>query len=303
MTDHRRRVSHSHEGGRAGLTTSQASSEQRTLLWQHFFYLVVQRGSRLPERLDVLANLPQDLAPLPHIQPVSPETDMEISVKRRSGKPYTGSIDADHFALQAEELQQAWTFLRATAEPAALTSLGVEESTAEPMPRFAAAEPINTPLPDAPSDLIQQPQLTVPTIGQSILIPESFVVDVSLDDTTYELQLPQNSDILTELFNVLGKNYFHILNPAEHGRGMSTDDYCRYYREHPDGRLDAIIMSRPNLSYSRSTQKPGTGRPVVETTELLEAREWLQDAIAMLGRLRAAAHEASQPSSDGDLEL
>ena len=333
MTEHRRRVSPSREEGHARPTTSQPSTEQRALLWQHFFRLVRQRGYRVHERLGISANLPQDLPPLPHIQPVFPETDMEIPVKRRSGKPYTDSIDADRFALSAEALQQAWTFPRVTAGflrqsvffmfffyltgsrngpgvrmwpegtqgPAVVTSLGVEGSTAEPTPRFAAAEPVNTPLPDAPSDLlIQQPQPTVPTIGQSILVPESFVIDVSLDDTTYEIQLPQDPDILTEFFNGLGRNYFHISNPAEHGRGMSTDDCCRYYREHPDGRLHAIIMSRPYLPYSQSMQEPGTGRPVVETTELQEATEWLQDAIATLGRLRAAAPGTGQPSSDED---
>jgi hypothetical protein len=46
---------------------------------------------------------------------VSLETEPEVPIKRRNGKPYTDSIVIDHFALSAEALEQTWTFLRVTA--------------------------------------------------------------------------------------------------------------------------------------------------------------------------------------------
>lgn len=134
-------------------------------------------------------------------------------------------------------------------------------------------------------------------------MPKSFVIDVSLDSTTYHLPLPQDPDILTEFFNGLVRHYFHISNPADHGRGMSAGDCCRDFREHPDGRLHAIIKSRPYLPYSHSMQEAETGRPAMETTELHDARSWLRDTIATLDRLHAAARRTSQPLSDGDMEL
>lgn len=318
MTEHQRRVSPSRARHQSPPDISQPSTEERALLWQHFICLVQQRGCQVPDHLSVLANLSQNLPPLLQPQPVSLETEMEVPVKRRSGKPYADSIRADRFALSAEALQQTWTFPRVTAgflrqsvffmffgylaevrnglnvrmwpegtlAPALATPReGVDGLTAEPLPLVAAVEPTITPLPDTAPN-IEQPLPILPSLGQTILMPESYAIDVTVDDTTHHLRIPCDPGILSPFLNGLGNHYFHISNPADHGRGMSVSDCCNYYRENPHGRLHAIVMSRPNLPFSNdSMQDSEFVQPVMELPELQRAKSWLRDAIATLDRL------------------
>lgn len=314
MTEHQRRVS-PFRGRHSPPDMSQPSTEERVVLWQHFICLVQQRGFRIPDHLSVSANLSQSLPPLPQPQPISLETEMEVPVKRRNGKPYTDSIYADRFALSAEALQQIWTFPRVTAgflrqsvffmffrylagsrnslnvqmlpesmQEFATLPPAVHEPAAEPLSPAVTAEPITIPLPN-PSHRppIQYPLPMLPSIGQTSLPPAGYVVDVTVDDMTHHLCIPRDPNTLYQFFIGLGEHYFHISNPTDHGRGMSADDCCVYYRENPHSRLHAILMSRPHLPFSDDLmQGSDLAPPVMETPELQGARNWLQSAIATL---------------------
>lgn len=114
MNDHRRRVPRKKAEIQVGLRLpSRSNLVGRPALWQHFFWLASQHQFDVPmvhgtEFQSV--NLPLEV---PCDYPENSEKD--VALNRRCGKPFTDSVEADRFALSRQSLGQPWAARRVTA--------------------------------------------------------------------------------------------------------------------------------------------------------------------------------------------
>ncbi|KAJ5900407.1 uncharacterized protein N7473_004477 [Penicillium subrubescens] len=85
----------------------------RIYIWGHFCQIIQSRGFRPPTRFDFV---PRTRLPDP-VACDFPEIGLEkdVEVEKRSGKPFSNTVEVDRHALSAEFLRQSWTTPQVTA--------------------------------------------------------------------------------------------------------------------------------------------------------------------------------------------
>jgi hypothetical protein len=115
VKDHRRRVPRKHVDIQRAISLGlheRHNSFDLADLRHHFLWLASDRGFEVP------ANNESQLQPaeLPRAMPSDfPPDNEDVGVERRSGKPFTDSVDADRFALSRESLRGVSDYQRVSA--------------------------------------------------------------------------------------------------------------------------------------------------------------------------------------------
>jgi hypothetical protein len=103
MTGIQRRVVRKHiDFERDGTRQSGTNSELPSTLWQHFFMLAHRHGFDVPSLPGTVPEMTRLPIPEPCDFPADDEDDLEI--RRRCGKPFTDTVNADRFALLRDAL-------------------------------------------------------------------------------------------------------------------------------------------------------------------------------------------------------
>lgn len=341
MTEHQRRVPRTKMDieQRSPHQTQSLNVPDKPTLWQHFYSLAAQRGFRTPVSPEYSA---QPIEQLPTVVACDyPDDESEIPLKRRAGKPFTDSVEADRFALSAESLRQPWLTPRVTAgflrrsvfhaffrylaeapsnglssgnnfpssiEPTELIMGGTQH--AYPVSTTAQASAVSAETSNAATHhahpyATQQLALNSQQNILNELQPTVFTMDVSLDGSTVALSLPNDPHSLNNFFRGLSGNYFHISNPDENGKGMSPDECYSHYNRNPLSRLHATFLAEePFLPRDASSaERARRKRKRTEgTAELNQARQWLQDAIAALTGSNSLSQHRDGLTVDGMVE-
>lgn len=318
MTDHQRRVPRKKvEIQDEPRPSRQSTHLDRSVLWQHFYWLARSHGFSVPftdGTQSEPANLPYQ-APCDY--PEGSEDDLALS--RRYGKPFTDSTDADRFALSRESLGQPWEMRRVTAgfvRRSVFRAFFRYLSSGSPdSPPLAPSDdfpgPGNVPSEVLPGEMDTQPDETISrttfTHGDNAdsagPAPSIHQVDpISVSQTTQldnqmpmyfamrlflpsqprqDLTLPNSHPVLNQFFKGLEDHNFHISNPNdpnEYGRGYPWEDCYQWYVEHPSSALEATFIGVSCERYGLPTDNSRKKRKRTDgQADLENARRWLRE--------------------------
>lgn len=115
LTDHQRRkaLDKASREPTPSLVFEESAAPDKIHIWGHFCQIIQSRGFRPPPRF---VSAPRTRLPDPDACDF-PDIGLEedIEVEKRSGKPFSNTVDADRHALSAESLQRSWTTPQVTA--------------------------------------------------------------------------------------------------------------------------------------------------------------------------------------------
>lgn len=327
MTDHQRCVNRPKPGDQRPSITSMAprpATIDRSVLWQHFFWLARQRNI-WPPSADGFQVQEADLpAPMPCDYP---ENNEEIPITRRCGKPFTDSVDADRYALARESLEQAWNTPRVTAGFVSRSiflaffgylipnghDVGTDPSesnnaaTDQPLERdeFSADTSVDTS--NDPSEETSNPLYSasefnpVMTSQQSLWPnrqPSFFAMNLFIPgDPIRELKLPNDQHTLNRFFAGLERHHFHIYIPGDDQRALHADwCYSEYVRNprlqlHADFLPEGCFEQLGSTAFGHTTSKR---RRTDGLSELNAARYWIEEQLAELHACHIAAQVPPQ---------
>jgi Protein of unknown function (DUF3723). len=318
MTNHQRCVNRPRPGDQRPSITSMAPRPvtiDRSVLWQHFFWLARQRNI-WPPLADGLQAQEADLpAPLPCDYP---ENDKETPITRRCGKPFTDSADADRYALTRESLEQVWNKPRVTAgfvtrsiflaffgylipnghdvgtDPSEPNNADTDQpSDGNELSPDMSADTSNNPSEenfDGSTPLYSTSEFNPVMTSQQPLWasqqPSFFAMNLFIPgEPIRELKLPNDQHILNRFFAGLERHHFHIYIPGDDQRALHADWCYSAYEHNSKLLLHADFLPEGCFEQLGSTALGHTTNKRRRTDGLVElnaARSWLEEQIAEL---------------------
>lgn len=115
LTDHQRRkaLNKAQREPTPCLAFEESASPNKMRIWGHFCQIIRSRVCRPPPRFVSVPRTRLPDADACEFTGIGLEEDVEV--EKRSGKPFSNTIDVDRYALSAESLQRSWTTPQVTA--------------------------------------------------------------------------------------------------------------------------------------------------------------------------------------------
>jgi hypothetical protein len=317
LTDHQRRkalVKASREST-PSLVFEEPGPPDRMHIWGHFCQIIQSRGFRPPTRFDFV---PRTRLPDP-VACDFPEIGLEkdVEVEKRSGKPFSNTVEADRYALSAESLRQSWTtpqvtagFLRRSVFKAFFsylieegqefnqgpavhsTPIDLNDFSREVVRPNADVDIGNT---EMASNLEQAPGSAIP-VETFTALPTAiiegdpgvtthpsqgqlyFPMLVTIGSDQKSLNLPDDHEFMNLFQHGLNQHYFSIAVPD--GRLICPDECYTYYLRHPAETLHAQYYNRESTITPESNAQAMLTDPPRQNdarTEMEQAKGWLNE--------------------------
>jgi hypothetical protein len=287
LTDHQRRkaLNQASRESTPSLVLEQSAVPDKMRIWGHFCQIIQSRGFRPPNRFVAAprAQLPDpDACDFPDIG-----LEEDVEVEKRSGKPFSNTIDVDRHALSGESLRRSWTapqvtagFLRRSvfkaffsyligdgqdfsqALAADITLINSDEYTrdfeyqnadvsirdAEIMSRIQS-----TSEPGSSVETVRPQFNTTAEVHQGVVAslnhdPSYFSMRVTIGNhEPRTLYLPNSAEFMRSFQEGLLQHFFNVKEPD--GRFIPQEDCYTYYLLHPKETLHAqYYMLEPTNS-------------------------------------------------------